>query len=130
MKNVDVELHCLGYYGFGGGYAKTKDAQQLVTLTGGQGKMYCTTCPQRIACWDMHVEVAEAAFPQAMKEYSLRATTMSDAELAASWQRDFKCPDPLISLMLNNMEDGIAVASGFTMPDRGERTLPWPFRVK
>lgn len=130
MKNVDVELNCLGYYGFGGGYGKTKDAQLRVTLTGGQNRMYCTTCPQRIKCWELHTQHAQAIFPEAMGEYLRRAETMTDEELVTSWQHDFKCPDPMMSLMINNMEDGSAVASGFVIPDRGDRTLPWPFHIK
>lgn len=131
MKNVETELGCLGYYGFGGGYAEVKDQQHRIEVIGSEPRVaYCSTCPLRTECWTKHKELATQYFPAAMEEFMTRAAILSGPDLVKSWIAEFGSPDPLMALMSSNMQDGAAVAGGMAMPDRGERTLPWPMKSR
>lgn len=131
MKDVEVALGCLGYYGFGGGYAKVKDGQRrIVHLRKQDEVMYCATCPLKTECWSLHRERAELCFPSAMGEFLARAAILNGPTLVKLWMDEFGAPDPMTALMLSNIQDGQAVANGMVIPDRGERTLPWPFQKK
>ncbi len=121
LMRWDVELHCEGYYGFGGGYAKARE----YTYEGNQ--VYCNVCPVLISCWDKHkLRVAEM-LPEMTKEFERRAEKKQGMELMDEWWKEFHDADPYTIVMGGNLEDGMAAALTGKIKDRGPFTLTWPF---
>lgn len=123
----EQELHCFGYFGFGGGYAAIKEGKDAP----GYG-LYCNVCPLQKACWDEHRIRAAEIFPDLMAELErLLATNPGDGRVGLQkfWE-EFNCAPPDIAINGGNIEDGMAVASGGQPKDRERGSLTWPLHPR
>lgn len=124
LHRWDVELKCVGYYGFGGGYAKAKD----FTYEGDQ--VYCGVCPIGQECWDKHKKRTGELLPAMTEEFESRAKGKEGPELMEEWWEEFQTADPYTIVMGGNLEDGMSVAFVGVTKDRGPFTLTWPLEVR
>jgi len=128
VKAVQIEeqLHCLGYFGFGGGWALARGKRFK------SGEIYCSSeCPLRAPCWDKHRERVRGMVDACTAEFDALVDAFGgDGRRAVKyWHAMHKSPDPYSAVLLGNTQDGGSVASGGKPRDRGEFTLQWPLKV-
>lgn len=102
---LNEELGCLGFYGFGGGYAISKSGDRI-------GEIFCGKCPSKVECWERHKARCAEIFPAASAEFELMAKTMEGPELVEAWMDRYNTPDPYMSVLNGNLQDGIEVGAG------------------
>ena len=120
--NIEDRLGCHGHFGFGGGWALFKG------IKGHRGALYCNTCPEAESCFAAHKRRVASLLPDLTAEFEKRAQKVQGPELVKRWFDDFKCADPYTAVMGGNIEDGMSVAAAGKPKDRGQNTLPWPFK--
>lgn len=120
--DVEKELNCEGYFGFGGGYVMGKRGKPLP----GEAS-YCNTCPLKDSCWTKHKERCATIVPAVVAAFEEMAKMMKGPELVQTWWQIYDAPDPYTTILVGNMKDGTAVAVTGKPKDRGQNTLPWPF---
>jgi len=125
---LEDRLGCFGYYGFGGGYAMVKWGVADDT----RGAIYCGQgCRRSSKCWDRHRDRVRMMFPDLTQLADEIAETHRGAAYMTEWlkqsgQSPESLVEPFSSVVMGNMEDGAAVASGGRPKDRGEWSLAWP----
>lgn len=124
MRKPEEFLRCLGYFGFGGGWAMTADS----FYHGKKGEMYCNACPVAKACWDKHRERVKKLYPAMVERFEeLIAEHKGNGQAAAyAMIREYGI-EPYMAVMMGNVEDGASVGAGELPKDRGDATLPYPF---
>jgi hypothetical protein len=117
-------LQCYGYWGFGGGYARTKDQWTLP-----DGQFYCAACPLTRACWEAHRARVESIFPALVEEFKRLLAKHHDhgPSAVAEFHDLHGNADPYTVGMAANLEDGLAVGAGGAPKARGPLTLSYPF---
>lgn len=132
MSELSDQLHCFGYYGFGGGYALRKWGP-----AGDTKELACARCDLKQACWKRHQDRTRELLPIST---ALSDQIVQEGFLGEGYMREFKkrtddtpldTNEPFITVMLSNIEDGGVVAEG-GRPVAHERTgvrLTWPLKV-
>lgn len=111
-------LKCEGYFGFGGGYELKRY---------GARESYCNGCALGPACWQKHRDRVRGIVPELAAEADKLSEEMQGPDYVEAFTARFGGPPPDVTVMLGNVEDGMAVAVGAKPKDRGPGTLPWPF---
>lgn len=121
-KGIEAELECLGFWGFGGGYAIAREGQQ------GQ-ELYCSGCPLSQQCWEKHKARTADMYPAMVASFeALAAECAGDSKrLMSEWWSHVGNADPYTVVMGGNVEDGMSVANCGCIVDRGPGTLPLPY---
>lgn len=132
MTPLEDQLHCFGYFGFGGGYAMVKYG--LADDDGRQ--LYCgSKCPRSGACWENHRTRVRELYPDLARIADKIAQKHHGAAYMHEWLKQSKqtaenfC-EPFSSVMMGNIADGAAVAHGKTPKDRGDWSLTWPLTLR
>lgn len=122
---LEETLHCMGYYGFGGGYllgqrgpAEAFEGQEL----------YCGRCPKSQACWDAHRARVKSAVPEACQAFEDLVAEVGSQKAVAQMLAEFQQADPYSTVMMGNLQDGSRVANKMAPMDRERFTIPWPLR--
>ena len=146
---IEESEKCLGYWGFGSGFEIGRLGQiqwgrlpkGTKTFRDGRGqirfknpvRVYCAACPQADECWTKHRERVAKLCPIPAAEYNRRATEgkakgIHPNEIIAAWQKEFNGPPPDLMVSIGNMKDGQRIGERKDPEDRGEGTLPYPFK--
>lgn len=131
-RQIEDRLGCFGYFGFGGGWARARQARRMRNHPH-PAVSYCNVCPRRRDCWARHRERVGKLFPAAwglMLEIVERHPDDQGNAIIEEWAEltDGAVP-PDFTVNAGNIEDGIEVGSGRTPKDRGERlSLTWPLK--
>lgn len=123
-RRIEDEMHCLGFYGFGGGVAIARGQ------TGPQGEIYCGAgCTLQQACWEAHRARVKELAPAMVAEFErLVAKHKGRGDLAAKeFYELHRTAEAYAMVMMGNIEDGAAVGHGARPKERGPYTLPFPF---
>lgn len=125
--NIAAQLNCLGYFGFGSGYASQK-IEQFVPR---EAKGACDVCPVAAACLDKHRRRVAAVFVVACSTWDSIPANEGHERMEAMrrFGSNFR-QGPYQMVAIGNTEDGIRVAHATLPANRGRMTLPWPFPVQ
>lgn len=121
-RDVRDRIHCVGYFGLGGGYAigsadeLPKDGQTII----------CSDCDQSGPCWELHKKRCQKLDPARVEAFEEMAKTQSGEQLVQAWIMMTGELDPYTLGMQHNAEDGITVGQGGQPADRGVATIHWP----
>ena len=107
------KLGCVGYYGFGTGYACQPE-----------GPGYCNSCVVGPKCWDLHRKRVRARFPKVCAV--IDAWPERGAAYCARIQAEMEGMDPYLAVFLGNASDGASINVSGKPHDRGDHTLTWP----
>jgi len=119
---IETRLNCLGFFGFGGGWALAKG------LTARGETLYCNRCPLNRECWEKHKARVSALLPALTEEFEKMAAEVLGSELVMRFHEKFNTLDPYSRVLGANLADGINIATVGTPIDRGAwATIPWPF---
>lgn len=127
---LEDRLGCVGYFGFGSGYALAKFGQAPDTA-----ELYCSrACRRGATCWDRHRDRVRTLYPDLAALADDIAKTHKGQAYIEEWlkrtaQRTDRLVEPFTTVMMGNMEDGGCVAIGGRPKDRGDSTLAWPLAV-
>ena len=118
---LEEKLSCLGYFGFGSGYAIIK----LITPPG--SPLYCNSlCPLAAECWDKHRARTAFGFPTIVDAFKEMAKEVQGHELVEKWFEVAGGPDPYNWVMAGNVEDGCLIGARRDPKERGQLTIQWP----
>lgn len=134
---IHEEFGCKGFYGFGAGV----ELQRLIGPDDHPGThpvtkrgVYCGRqndgCPISQECWDAHRARVNELLP-GIAEFigKLEEKGLKGPELA-KMVFDELGTEPYSAVMAGNLEDGSLVSAGMHPKDRGEMTIPYPFKEK
>jgi hypothetical protein len=122
----EIALHCEGFYGLGAGWESVKRPD----VAG----LYCNACPLGKRCWEAHKDRIRSLLPAMMDRYDdvveeAKAAGAVGSEIVDAVRAAFDGLDPLLTVMGENVEDGVRIANQMAPKFRGEFTIPWPFRT-
>lgn len=126
---IDLEFNCVGYFGFGSGVSISRSMTALdkVGFTAPHSKEgYCNKCPLSAKCWDKHREKVKSVVPELAEYIDYICREPSKKE----YQKFMNSggADPYLSIMMGNLQDGATVVATGKPVNRGEMTLPYPFK--
>lgn len=112
--NIEDEIACIGYFGFGGGVLMSRDK----AAGKHSGVIYCSfNCKTAGPCWDKHKQRVSRLFP----DVSAETDRMQLLGVPSAG------PNPYTMVVSGNIEDGIEVGEGRKPIDRGRATISYPF---
>ncbi len=114
--SIEKEFNCLGYFGFGNGISAVR-----------KKGAYCNACPMAKSCWEIHRARCKEMFPDACALIDKLASEPDGQKKIGEFIRKHKA-EPYMSVMMGNLEDGMHVINTGKPKDRGELTLPYPFK--
>lgn len=136
---IEDEQNCEGYYGFGAGVLIGR-ALPLGPQAAyhPENQNYCAgLCTRKELCWWRHKgrvvfnHGALTALLEGLAHDPLNPLTGPPLleEYARQTRQDTTqgYVEPYLNVMGGNIEDGMSVAAGRGVKDRGRWTLPWPF---
>jgi hypothetical protein len=128
MKPIEEEFNCFGHWWFGNGIAmgrflETTDGK----LTEPVQATYCNKCPMSQACWERHREFCREKFKDLMVMIEKMLALNDNRKEYRDFINEHKGGDPMIQVMVGNMEDAMHILATGKPKDRGELTLKYPF---
>ncbi len=127
-RPLHERLNCLGFFGFGSGYA------DAVGWRSGDGGLYCNGCPLALPCWEKHKDRCRRVFPTLMAAWDRFVAKHGGGPetlgrfLAAQAAEGIQRPgEATTAVMGGNVLDGRDAAVYGRVAQRGDGTLPWPF---
>jgi hypothetical protein len=127
---VEQQLHCFGYFGFGGGYAMHKWG----TTADDDNAVYCNQkCPLSQDCWTRHRDRVRELYPDLVALSDRIATRYQGQAYMEEWvrvtrQHGTAFVEPYLNVLMGNMEDGVLRAQDQPAKYRGAGTLSWPLK--
>lgn len=139
--NLEDELGCEGYYGFGTGYVlgRALDGGGAQALHHPENQNYCAaSCVRGAACWWRHKGRVVFLVPDltALLEglahdpfNPLKGPALLEEYATRTKQEWPRVVEPYIMVMAGNVEDGMLCGGGGRPKERGPfHRLPWPLK--
>ena len=126
--DIEQEVHCLGYYGFGSGWAIARSNQSPYH---GQ-PAYCNTCKRNRECWNLHRGRVHQIVSDLSREFDSLAELYGGPIAVNIFKQRHFCYDPYTTSYVINMQSASYYFHNRPLPDafiEDPLTPVYPFTV-